>query len=123
MSSTTDKNVYIESDPESSSCPGVGISFAKELQGLFCKEHLSLRPPCLSQELLLLSLLLLAVKSEKGSQRSNGIRLPLSPSGAEKEKGLSSPLKPLQAELDHKETHITHKMHVHKKRRLPNSWN
>lgn len=80
--------LYVESDPVSSLCPTVGIPSAKELQGLFCKEHRSLRTPCLSQELLLLRLLFLAVKSEKSSQRSNRIRLPLSPFVAEKERGL-----------------------------------
>lgn len=39
------KCLYIESDPVSSLCPSVGISFAKELQGLFCKEHISLWTP------------------------------------------------------------------------------
>lgn len=82
------KCLYIESDPVSSLCPTVGIPFAKELQGLFCKEHRSLRTHCLSQELLLLRLLFLAVKSEKSSQRSKRIRLPLSPFVAEKERGL-----------------------------------
>lgn len=45
-------------------------------------------PPCHSQELWLLGLLFVAVKSEKSSQRSNRIRIPLSSFVAEKEKGL-----------------------------------
>jgi len=113
------KCLYIESDPVSRRCLSVGISFAKELQ----RASQPTDPPAFPRNSCCLAYSFSLWSLKRVHRGATGSDFPSHLLLQKKKRVLSSPLKTLQTELDHKQTHLTHKMYAHKDRHLPNSWN